>query len=310
MRTPSVDVMSLRKVYPGGLVALDGVSFSVYRGEILGLLGPNGAGKTTTIRIITGYLTPDQGDVEVEGISVTKDPARAKARIGYMPEILPFYPELTVKEYLAFRAGIKGIPSREVKKEIERVLSLAFIEDVAGRLIAGLSKGYRQRLGFADALLGNPPVLLLDEPTIGLDPNQTVRFRQVLRDLRGDHTILFSSHILAEVEAVCDRVVIIDRGRIVAQGDKEDLLGEGRKVEVEIRGEETAIRECLRSVSPDFSLELLNDGWYKALVSGEGDIREQVVRACCSRGLDLRKVDWERTSLERVFLSLTQEEGR
>ena len=217
-----LEVEALRKSFYG-TVAVDDVSFKVESGEILGFLGPNGAGKTTTMRMITGFLEPGSGKVTVDGIDAAEKPREARARIGYLPETLSLYPEMRVREYVKFRAELCGVPRRDTKARVEDALATCFVDDVAQKPIGNLSKGYRQRVGLAAALVHGPRVLVLDEPTVGLDPRQIVKVRDLIRDLRKDHTILLSTHILPEVELVCDRVVIIDRGKIVATGTPETL---------------------------------------------------------------------------------------
>lgn len=298
-----VKVEDLVKVYPGGVKALNGVSFSAERGAILGLLGPNGAGKTTAIRIISGYISPDRGNVFIEDVNLLNEPSRAKALIGYMPEVLSFYPELKVREYLEFRAYLKGVPFRALKRELDRVMDLAFIKDVENKLVSGLSKGYRQRLGFADALLGSPKVIILDEPTIGLDPNQIIRFRESLKAVSRDAVVIFSSHILQEVEALCDDVVIIDRGQVRAQGKKEDLLSsyKERKFIVEAKIGDLS---CLEGFLP-YTVEPIQDGWVRLSFSVQEDIREEIFRRIVSCGGAIRRMEWERSDLEDLFVSLT-----
>ncbi len=309
-----VRVEGLVKTYPGGYRALDGVTFVGKRGQVLGLLGPNGAGKTTTIRIITTYLLPDKGQVWVSGVDALRYPLKARRFIGYMPENLSFYPELTVREYLTFRARLKGVPFSQEKREVERVMELAYITDVKNKLVSSLSKGYRQRLGFADALIGNPPLLILDEPTIGLDPNQVVKFRNRLLELKKDSTIIFSSHLLTEVEMISDEVVIIDRGRVIAQGQKEELLsGRAAWLVLEVRGNRTGdLLRWLEERVVGFEREDLADGWIRIRIK-EGLEEGAVVslhKKVCELSIELRLLSPERSTLEEVFLSLTEEVGR
>jgi ABC-2 type transport system ATP-binding protein len=211
-----LEVLSLNKNY-ASYRALSDLSFAVARGEVVGFLGPNGAGKTTTLRIIAGFLAPSAGQVKLDGISVHLEPVRARRLLGYMPEDCPYYPELRVREYLDFRARLKGVSGRDCRRAIERSASLVRIDDRLESLVGNLSKGYRQRLGLADALIANPPLLILDEPTSGLDPNQIRDVRTVLKDLSEEHTVLLSTHILAEVEQTCQRALVIHRGRLVAE---------------------------------------------------------------------------------------------
>src|SRR5947209_5314905 len=222
MRIPMIHVEQLSKYY-GDYAAVRDVSFEVPAGQIVGFLGPNGAGKTTTMRVLAGYLTASAGRATIDGIDVFWDPVGVRRRIGYMPENCPLYPEMRVREYLHFRAGIKGLHGRRRRQRIDYVMRRCWLEDVRRQLIGTLSKGYRQRVGLADALLAEPPVLILDEPTAGLDPTQIRSARSLIRELGREHTILLSTHILPEVEMTCDRVIIIHRGRVVAASALDEL---------------------------------------------------------------------------------------
>ena len=217
-----ITVENLTKRYAAKM-AIESVSFQVEKGEILGFLGPNGAGKTTTMRIVTGFMPASDGTVRVDGFDVFENPLDVRRRIGYLPENPPLYLEMTVAGYLRFVAKIKGVPKEKIDLEIKRVMERASIADVAERIIAKLSKGYKQRVGLAQALIGDPPVLILDEPTIGLDPKQIHEVRELIKDLAGNHTVVLSTHILPEVEQTCNRVVIIDRGKIVAVDTPQNL---------------------------------------------------------------------------------------
>ena len=207
-----ITIENLTKYY-GQHRAVNNISFTINDNEILGFLGPNGAGKSTTMNMITGYLPMSAGKVVINGVDITQDPVKAKRNIGYLPEIPPVYPDMKVKEYLSFCAGLKRVPFTKRKAEIERVMDLLKIKDVKGKLIRNLSKGYKQRVGFAQALLGNPKFLILDEPTVGLDPRQVIEVRNIIRDLKKQHSVIFSSHILSEVSEICDRIVIINTYR-------------------------------------------------------------------------------------------------
>lgn len=219
---PLIDVRGLGRSY-GSLVAVKDISFSVGRGEVVGFLGPNGAGKSTTLRMIVGYLGPTRGTVRVNGFDVVEQPLLARQAMGYMPETAPLYPEMRVREYLVFRARLKGIPPPEQAGQVEQAAQKAGVGEVLRALIGTLSRGYRQRVALADALLNNPPLLILDEPTAGLDPNQIHSVRQVIRELGASHTVLLSTHILSEVESTCTRALVIDRGVLVAQGSIAEL---------------------------------------------------------------------------------------
>ena len=226
-----IEVQSLTKQY-GRFTAVDDISFRVERGEILGFLGPNGAGKTTTMRILTGYMPATEGKAIVAGFDVFEQPVEAKRRTGYLPETPPLYPDMTVAEYLSFVAKIKGVPSGDRKERIKQVMERTWITDMAGRACAKLSKGYRQRVGLAQALIHNPDVLILDEPTAGLDPKQIIETRQLIKELAGDHTVILSTHILPEVSQTCERVVIINKGKVVAIDTPDNLTAR-------LRGSET-----------------------------------------------------------------------
>jgi ABC-2 type transport system ATP-binding protein len=225
-----IHVSNLTKYY-GDYAAVRNVSFDVARGQVVGFLGPNGAGKTTTMRILAGFLTATSGKATIDGLDVFWDPVEVRRRIGYMPESCPLYPEMRVREYLAFRAGLKGLHGRAARARIDFVSGRCWLQDVQRQLIGTLSKGYRQRVGLADALLHNPPVLILDEPTVGLDPSQIRETRNLIRELGQAHTILLSTHILSEVEMTCERAIIINRGRVAAAGRLDELTPQGQKLE-------------------------------------------------------------------------------
>ena len=216
-----IEVKNLTKRY-GDLKAVDDISFSVDSGEVLGFLGPNGAGKSTTMNIITGYISSTSGTVTVDGSEILEEPKKTKAKIGYLPEIPPLYPDMTVRKYLEFMFDLKKVKLPK-KEHVDEVMRLVGLSDMGGRIIKNLSKGYRQRVGFAQALIGNPPVLILDEPTVGLDPKQIIEFRKLIRSLGKKHTVIFSSHVLSEVSATCDRVIVISNGKIVADGKTDEL---------------------------------------------------------------------------------------
>jgi len=220
-----IEIEKLSKRYRD-LIAVNEISFHVAKGEIVGFLGPNGAGKSTTMKIITGFLPASSGSVKVAGVDVFEDPMTVRKSIGYLPEIPPVYPELTVREYLKFVAKLKKISRSQLSSEIDRVVERLSLQSVERRLIGNLSKGYQQRTGFAQALLGNPPVLILDEPTVGLDPRQIGEVRELIKELSGEHTVILSTHILQEVVATCERVVIINRGEIVADNTLSSLVAE------------------------------------------------------------------------------------
>jgi ABC-2 type transport system ATP-binding protein len=309
-----IEVQHLTKRY-GRVTAVEDVSFRVERGEILGFLGPNGAGKTTTMRILTGYMPPTEGKAIVAGFDVFDQPVEAKRRTGYLPETPPLYPDMTVGEYLAFVAKIKGVPPNERRQRIAAVMERTRIADMVNRMCSKLSKGYRQRVGLAQALIHNPDVLILDEPTAGLDPKQIIETRQLIKALAGDHTIILSTHILPEVSQTCQRVVIINKGHVVAVDTPDNLTArlrgnETMYVQVDASGADassalTQVTGVTRVAEAD-----RRDGIIGYEVeSGSGhDVRRDLARAVVSSGWGLLELRPMRMSLEEVFLSVTTEE--
>lgn len=302
-----VEIQHLSKRY-GSVVALDDVSFTASSGEILGLLGPNGAGKSTTMNIITGYLSSSEGTVKVEGIDILSDPIGAKSKIGYLPEVPPLYPDMTVKKYLEFIFDLKRVrlPKAEHIKEVMAIVKIA---DVSGRIIRNLSKGYRQRVGFAGALLGNPPVLILDEPTVGLDPKQIIEVRKLIKSLGRKHTVIFSSHVLSEVSAVCDRVVMIHRGKVVADAPIDKLsetVSGGGMLSLEVEGSVSAVRDAISSVSGVRRVTHNAGNSYTVSYDSEADIRRGVFRALAKADCPILMMNIGGLSLEESFLSLTK----
>jgi ABC-2 type transport system ATP-binding protein len=316
-----IEVQHITKRY-GRVTAVDDVSFRVERGEILGFLGPNGAGKTTTMRILTGYMPPSEGRATVAGFDVFDKPIEAKRRTGYLPETPPLYPDMTVREYLDFVGKIKGVPPRERKQRVQAVMERTRVDDMAERHCAKLSKGYRQRVGLAQALIHNPEVLILDEPTAGLDPKQIIETRDLIRSLAGDHTIVLSTHILPEVAQTCQRVVIINKGRVVAVDTPDNLTARLKGaatmyVQVDADGADAgvtlaSIPGVKRVVSADQRTnEPLHAGLPVAFeVESEPDIdvRRELARAIVTRGWGLLELRPVRMSLEDVFLQVTTEE--
>ena len=305
-----IEVQNLSKRYPTRL-AVDDVTFSVREGEIVGFLGPNGAGKTTTMRVLTGFLPPSAGTARVAGHDVVSQSKAARASLGYLPESAATYPEMRVREYLAFRARLEGVPGGLVRGRVQEALDRCLLSEVAGRKIENLSKGFRQRTALAGALVHQPPVLILDEPTIGLDPVQIIKIRETIRELGKNRSVLLSTHILPEVEAVCDRVLIIDRGRIVAEGTPSELRGKlagSPVIRVTIRGT-VAAREAL-SVLPGVAAveveETTDETRVRLTCAPEGDPREDVFRLAVQKGWVLRELGRESMTLEDVFVRLTR----
>ncbi|MEM9071160.1 MAG: ATP-binding cassette domain-containing protein [Myxococcota bacterium] len=314
-----LEVEGLTKRY-GSRTAVDGIQFHVKKGEIVGFLGPNGAGKSTTLRMITGFLAPSGGRIRVAGVDALSSPQEARRHIGYMPEGVPLYLEMRVFEYLGYRAALKGIPRRDVAKATDRALEQAQITDVRDRIIGQLSKGYRQRVGLADALIADPPLLILDEPTSGLDPNQIRSIRDLISGFAGEKTVLLSTHILPEVEAVCGRVLIINKGNLVGEGKPGELRGLGHP----FRGGRARQRSSVRFTGAgtveafdkalsvlDARVELDGDGTLvNGLVQLDGeDAPELVFSAVAEAGLRLRELRTIGTSLEDVFATLTTDEA-
>ncbi|MDB5221276.1 MAG: ABC-type multidrug transport system, ATPase component [Myxococcaceae bacterium] len=301
-----------------GRVAVDDVSFEVDKGEVVGFLGPNGAGKSTTLRIIAGFLGMTSGKVSVAGHDIREESFEARQKIGYMPEAVPLYPEMRVAEYLAFRAELKRVPRRERAGFVDDAMTKANVDDVANILIGNLSKGYRQRVGLADALVARPPLLILDEPTAGLDPNQIREVRDVIKNLGKEHTVLLSTHILSEVEASCSRVVVIAKGKLVAEGTMDDLSRKRRAAGLllVVRGELDVALGAVRGVegiakagldeSETRDAHVIRCSWVKSIDDG-GVARaiEQAVAAVVHAGCFVREVRPVRSSLEEVFAELT-----
>ncbi len=303
-----IDVRDLTK-YFGQRAAVDHVTFQVEPGQILGFLGPNGAGKTTTIRILTGYMPATSGAATVAGFDVFSQSLEARRQIGYLPENVPLYSDMRVREYLTFRAKLRGMDRDSRAKRLKRVVDMCWLDDVFDRPIGQLSKGFRQRVGLADALIHDPRVLILDEPTIGLDPSQIREMRNLIRSLAGKHTIMLSSHILPEVEATCDRTIIIAAGRIVAQGTVEQLrhqiLG-GSRVIAEMRGDGRQMCKDIGALAGVKNVEMQDqDGWNRLLIETSGkDVREDVAMMAGKKGWNLREIRLEVGSLEEFFVQV------
>ncbi|HLH32529.1 MAG TPA: ABC transporter ATP-binding protein [Terriglobia bacterium] len=309
-----ITVENLTKRYPAK-TAIEGMSFQVEKGEILGFLGPNGAGKTTTMRIITGFIPASDGTVRVDGFDVFENPLDVRRRIGYLPENPPLYLEMTVAGYLRFVAKIKGVPKDRLDSEVERVMERVNITDVRDRITAKLSKGYKQRVGLAQALLNDPPVLILDEPTIGLDPKQIHEVRELIKDLAGNHTVVLSTHILPEVEQTCHRVIIIDHGKIVAVDTPQNLRSQlqgADRITVEVDGPVSEILSKLKATPGVVDARKLEDsgGHHRLQIEGElrKDIRSDLARTIVQNGWGLYELQSATMSLEDIFLKLTTAE--
>jgi ABC-2 type transport system ATP-binding protein len=310
-----IEVQHLTKRY-GPFTAVDDVSFSVGSGEILGFLGPNGAGKTTTMRVITGYMPASDGTVTVAGHDVFTAPIEAKRRTGYLPETPPLYPDMTVRDYVTFVARIKGVPSREVRGRVEEVMKRTHVADMASRHCGKLSKGYRQRVGLAQALIHNPDVLVLDEPTAGLDPKQIIESRQLIKELGGSHTVVLSTHILPDVSQTCQRVVIINKGKVVAVDTPDNLTARLRGSEtmfLQVHAPDADVAAALAGVAGVTRAQgSAGDGGVVSVeVDSERgrDVRRDLAAAVVTRGWGLLELRPMRMSLEDIFLSLTTEDS-
>ncbi len=311
-----IEVDHLTKSY-GKNVAVNDISFDVGKGEILGFLGPNGAGKTTTMRILTGYLPATSGSARVAGFDVFEQSMEVRRRIGYLPENPPLYPDMVVQAYLEFVARIKGVSSADIAKRVDRAMEMATLKDRRTELIKRLSRGFKQRVGIAQAIVHNPDVVILDEPTVGLDPKQIIEVRKLIKRLAGEHTIILSTHILPEASQTCDRVVIINRGRIAAVDTPENLttqLKGSERVQMEVRGEEEALREAIEEVEGVTKVDLQaidNSDHLKAILESEPgtDLRGKLAAAVIGKGLELFELKAVSLSLEDIFLQLTTEEA-
>jgi len=310
-----IEVKNLVKKY-GKNKALDNVSFSVRDGEILGLLGPNGAGKSTTMNIITGYLSATGGEVKISGFDILDNPIEAKKHIGYLPEIPPLYSDMTVLEYLDFVYELKNVKEKSKDKHLEDVMQSVKITDVKNRLIANLSKGYKQRVGLAQAMIGNPEVLILDEPTVGLDPKQIIEIRSVIKKLGKNHTVILSSHILQEVQAICDRVVIINKGKVAAIDSPENLaknISNENKFMLRITGDERTALDILKSINGIKQVKSLGRKEKNSIdfiieTEPSIDVRPEIFMAMAKVNLPILSMQTVDLSLEDIFIEVTSNE--
>ena len=307
-----IEVKNLVKKY-GNHTAVDHLNFTIEEGHVYGFLGPNGAGKSTTMNIMTGYLGATEGEVLINGHDILKEPEEAKKQIGYLPELPPLYMEMTVREYLEFVAELKGIAKNKREESINEVEKMVKIWEVENRLIRNLSKGYRQRVGLAQAVLGFPEIIILDEPSVGLDPKQIIEIRELIRQLAKKHTVILSSHILAEVREVCDYILIISKGKLVAHDTPENLernLGDSDLIEIETKASPDEVRRILETVDGirSISTKHLENGitWAQIQEKKNTDIREKVFQAFAQNHQPLLKLNPLQVSLEDVFMELTQ----
>lgn len=310
-----IEVKDLVKKY-GSHLAVDHLSFTLESGKIYGFLGPNGAGKSTTMNIMTGYLGATNGSVLIDGHDILKEPEEAKKQIGYLPELPPLYMDMTVQEYLEFAAELKKLPKEKRESDISEVMKLTRLQDVSDRLIKNLSKGYKQRVGLAKAILGFPEIIILDEPTVGLDPKQIIEIRELIRTLSKKHTVILSSHILAEVREVCDYILIISKGKLVASDTPEnlELLRNGASsLELEVKAAPETARAILSTIDDIDAMEMHSENENHTRVKLEtkngADIREAVFYAFAEEKCPLLEMKTAKASLEDIFMELTQKEG-
>lgn len=306
-----IKVQNLTKSY-GDRKAIDSLNFNVEKGEVVGFLGPNGAGKTTTMKIITGYMAPSEGLVTVGGHDVFENPVEVKKMLGYLPETPPVYGDMFVRDFLNYVAALKGVPSADVKATVDASIEKTQLQEVSGRLIQNLSKGFRQRVGIAQALVGDPEVLILDEPTVGLDPRQVAEIRNLLTKLRGEHTVILSTHILPEVEATCDRVIIINEGKIVAKDTMQELKGRsrgGKVIRIRIRRKISEVHTALRDLSGVQSVEIKSDELWLA-GDGSDELAESIAEKVVGLGAGLIEFSQPAVDLEDIFIQMTSQSQR
>jgi ABC-2 type transport system ATP-binding protein len=308
-----IEAEGLTKYY-GPMPAIRDVSFTVERGEVVGFLGPNGAGKSTTMRILTCYMPPTAGVARIDGLDCFDQSLEVRRRVGYLPENVPLYGELTVRGFLRFAAGAKGVESKKIESEVNRAVGVCGLEQAAHRMISHLSKGFRQRVGLAQALLNNPSVLVLDEPTIGLDPTQIIEIRRLIQELREEHTVLLSSHILPEVAQICQRVLIINKGQIIATDSPANLTSQLQKsaqVQLQIRGNTAELASALESLGGVQKVTVAEGETGRVFVETDrsGDLRPEIARLVVDKRMDLLELKLVDLSLEEIFMQLVTDEA-
>lgn len=307
-----IEVKNLNKSY-GGIQAIQNLNFSIQKGEVVGFLGPNGAGKSTTMKIITGFMAPTSGEAKVAGFDVFENPLEVKKRIGYLPETPPVYLDMGVEEYLQYVADLKGVPAAKKKSSVERSLEKTNLISVRHRLIGNLSKGFRQRVGIAQALVSDPEVLILDEPTVGLDPKQVAEIRDLIKELRGKHTIILSTHILSEVQAMCERIIIINRGQIVTQDSLAHLTSARvgwTRVQLKLRKNLEQFAEALAEMDSSLKCHKEESGVFSVEGPESEDLVEKLALFAIENKFGLSEVSIQKLDLEDVFLKLTYGEGK
>lgn len=306
-----IEVSGLTKQY-GAHIAVDHLSFKMETGQIHGFLGPNGAGKSTTMNMLTGCLAPTEGDVWLDGVNIFDEPERIKGKIGYLPEIPPVYPDMTPREYLQFVAGLKGVEKKNISAQVDYALEATHITNMQNRLIGSLSKGYRQRVGISQAILGDPEIIILDEPTVGLDPRQILQIRSLITELGKSHTVILSSHILSEIQAVCDHITIIAKGKLIACDTKAALEAQfvQNRLELAVRAEEASVRKLLSAMFNQDDLTVVGTNGLLSVSARCGkdeNLPERVFSAFSQAGIPLHKLSMVEGSLEDLFLDLTRE---
>ncbi len=302
-----IEVHNLSKSY-GDRLAIDKLTFKIEKGDVVGLLGPNGAGKSTTMKIITGFMAPTSGEARVCGYDVFENPIEVKKRIGYLPETPPLYTEMTVQDYLKFVAELKQVDTKKIKSLIDRALTKTQLQGVRTRLIKNLSKGFKQRVGIAQALVSDPEILVLDEPTVGLDPKQVSEIRDLIKELRGEHTIILSTHILPEVQATCNKVIIIHQGKIVAQDSIEQLerMNQGSIfLTVKTKKSNMSLEAAIKNIQGVSEIEMITNQHYRIKMAEKDELIEQVASEVIRSGAGLIELSPSRANLEDVFLKLT-----
>lgn len=306
-----IEIKNVTKKY-GNIVAVDNISFKINKGEIIGLLGPNGAGKSTTMNMITGYIEPTEGEIIIGGYDISKKASKAKKQIGYMPEGVPLYQDLTTKEFISYMADLKMVPKADKKKRIEEIIEQTNLIEVQNKLIKNLSRGYKQRVSMAGALVSNPPILILDEPTVGLDPKQITQTRELIKSLGKDHTIVLSSHILSEVSQICEKVIIINKGKIITMDTPQNLenkTNKGSIIKLTIEDEQNHIEEVVKTIKGIKQINLIKDNEdgtkeYNILSKENIDIRKELFEKCAKERITIFELKKSESTLEEAFIEL------
>ncbi len=310
-------VKNITKRY-GSQDALSDVSFHVEQGQIVGLLGENGAGKSTTMNIITGYISANEGEVQIDGIDLLEKPKEAKKKIGYLPEQPPLYDHMTIREYLCFAAGLKGVPRKEAQRSVDEIMEKTNLSERRNMLIKHLSKGYKQRVGLAQALIGNPPLLILDEPMVGLDPNQMIEMRNLIKSLGGEHTVILSSHILSEIESICDHIIILDQGKVIAENEVKKLETEhavNNHLVIVVKGNKSKISSLLKQskLVRDYTYTREVESGvheYRVITASDQDVRDEMFVLFSEAKMVVYSLNMEQLTLEDVFIKLTGKEEK